>query len=133
MTSRKILILLIVLISPMTFAKKKHRSKNMKPDVPFKYYYTLPVDASADWSYTPPECQSMSKDDYKLLTKKDNNCKSVESPKAEACLSLADVELKNSKTNEKKRFGLNYIIYDSMKSCQAEREKLGPATPAEGT
>lgn len=132
MRFKHLVLLLLTIVGSVSVAKgRRYRHRRTKPDVPYKYYYTQPVDFTPEWTYMIPECQSMSKDDYKLLSKKEENCKANAENSSEACLSLAEVELRNSKTNEKKSFGLNYIIYGTMKACQDERAKLGPLPNAD--
>lgn len=122
MTGKKCLIVVLTLVSCFAWAKgKKRRSKKEGPP---KYYFMIPVDAAPEWTYAIPECQEIALEDYKIMKNK-NDCQEKENH-SDVCLSKADIELKNSKTNEKKNFGLNYVIHNKKEDCQADRAKLVP-------
>ncbi len=127
MKFKKVLVLVLCLVSATAVAKKK-KNRNTKPSPPYKYYYLQPIDASQEWTYATQECVDLPKEDYKFLSQKEN-CKLDTSSKRELCKSRIDVELKHSQSNEKKTFGLNYIVFDSRESCEADRSKLTQANP----
>lgn len=125
----RLLVILVLCVTTSVAFGKKRKARQSKPSPPYKWYYLVPVDATADWTYEVPECEEVSKEDYKILAKPEN-CKDLPEKKAEACLSRADRELRNAKTNEKKAFALNYILFESMKACEEDRAKIVPAVAA---
>jgi hypothetical protein len=127
---KKAVIILLTLLSSVSLAKRRHHKRDDKPSKPYKYYFTMPAEASlAEWAYAIPDCQFVSKDEYKYVDRKDN-CQENKELKARNCLSRIDVELKNLKSAQKKKFGLNYIIFETEKSCNEAHAKALLPSPA---
>ena len=81
----------------------------------YKYFYSMPIEASAEWAFLLPECSSL-KESEKAFIKK---C----SPFAnhEVCQTSQTIELSNAMTNKKKKFSLIYHVFTSKEKCITDR------------